>query len=89
MLGKTKKGEPVFLIRLGNLEKKNLKVEDLARITFYLCEESLRILKPPTLSVVAIVDFRHSHNWSIMYSAELKEKLVSPVGLVYPGFEMR
>lgn len=59
-------------------------MNDLAKLTFYLCEETLRSLKPPQLTVVAIVDFKGFHAWSTFYSSELKEKILSPLVAVYP-----
>lgn len=84
MLGKNKKGEPAFLVRVGNLENGNFRMEDLATLTFYLCEKALKLLKPPQLTVVAILDFKGFHNWATFYSSELKDKILTPLVMVYP-----
>lgn len=82
LLGKNKKGEPAFLVRVGKYDKNYWNMDDLAKLTFYLCEEALRMLEPPLMTVVFVIDLRGFQ--MSQYSGEMKDKLISPMALVYP-----
>jgi len=81
-IGRSKKGEPSFMVKAKQYEKGKQPLKELGKYIFYLCEKALRECVLPMLSSVFIFDL---NGFSLgQYSNDLKTEVMGPMQLVYP-----